>query len=92
MHWLLRDANTASALEQAGYAYDPTVGYNETIGYRNGTTQVFRPLGAQTLLELPLHIQDGALFYPQRLDLSEPEARPALRPADRERRGASAAC
>jgi len=26
------------------------------------------------LLELPLHIQDGALFYPQRLDLTESEA------------------
>jgi hypothetical protein len=35
---------------------------------------VYRPLEAQTLLELPLHIQDGALFYPQKLDLSEPEA------------------
>jgi hypothetical protein len=74
MHWLLGDANTPSALERAGYAYDATSGYNETVGYRAGTTQVFRPLGAQTLLELPLHIQDGALFYPQRLDLSEPEA------------------
>jgi hypothetical protein len=74
MHWLLRDANTPVVLERAGYAYDATAGYNETVGYRNGTTQVFRPFGAQTLLELPLHIQDGALFYPQRLDLSEPEA------------------
>jgi len=74
IHWLLRDANTPAVLERAGYAYDATAGYNETVGYRNGTTQVFRPLGAQTLLELPLHIQDGALFYPQRLDLSEPEA------------------
>ena len=64
MHWLLRDANTASALDAAGYAYDAGLGYNETIGYRNGTAQVFRPLGARTLLELPLHIQDGALFYP----------------------------
>lgn len=74
MHWLLRDANTPSVLEQAGYAYDSTVGYNETVGYRAGTAQVFRPLGVQTLLELPLHIQDGAMFYPKRLDLSEPEA------------------
>ena len=74
IHWLLRDANTPTLLEQAGYTYDSTVGYNETVGYRAGTTQVFRPLGTQTLLELPLHIQDGALFYPQRLDLSEPEA------------------
>jgi hypothetical protein len=74
MHWLLRDANTLRVLEEAGYNFDSTVGYNETIGYRSGTAQVFRPGGAQSLLELPLHIQDGALFYRQRLDLSEPEA------------------
>src|SRR5439155_1540865 len=74
MHWLLRDENTFRVLEDAGYDYDSSVGYNETIGYRSGTTQVFRPSGARTLLELPMHIQDGALFYPQRLDLSEPEA------------------
>ena len=74
MHWLLRDPDTPLRLEQAGYTYDSTFGYNETVGYHAGTCQVFRPLGARTLLELPLHIQDGALFYPQRLDLSEPEA------------------
>ena len=74
MHWLLQDANTASVLDEGGYAYDSTAGYNETVGYRSGTTQVFRPLGAKTLLELPLHIQDGALFYHNRLNLSESEA------------------
>jgi hypothetical protein len=74
MHWLLRDVSTPSVLERAGYAYDSTIGYNETVGYRAGTSQVFRPWGAQRLLELPLHIQDGALFYPQRLDLSDAEA------------------
>jgi hypothetical protein len=74
IHWLLRDTSTPSTLERAGYAYDSTVGYNETIGYRAGTNQVFRPLGAHTLLELPLHVQDGALFFPERLDLSKPEA------------------
>jgi hypothetical protein len=74
IHWLLQDGNTPRVLEEAGYAYDSTAGYNETIGYRNGTAQVFRPLTAQSLLELPLHIQDGALFFPQRLDLSESEA------------------
>ena len=74
MHWLLCDENTSSVLQRAGYKYDSTFGYNETVGYRAGTSQVFRPLGAQTLLELPLHIQDGALFYPQRLDLTEAEA------------------
>lgn len=75
MHWLLRDPDTPLKLEQAGYTYDSTFGYNETVGYRAGTSQVFRPLGARRLLELPLHIQDGALFYRQRLDLSELEAK-----------------
>jgi hypothetical protein len=74
MHWLLRDSGTAATLEDAGYHYDTTAGYNETIGYRNGTTQAFRPFGTKTLLELPLHIQDGALFYPHNLDLPEAEA------------------
>jgi peptidoglycan/xylan/chitin deacetylase (PgdA/CDA1 family) len=74
MHWLLSDASTATVLEQAGYAYDSTVGYNETVGYRAGTGQVFRPLDTKSLLELPLHIQDGALFYPQKLHLRESEA------------------
>ena len=74
MHWLLRDASTPSVLERSGYAFDSTFGYNETIGYRAGTGQVFCPLGARRLLELPLHIQDGALFFPQRLDLSERDA------------------
>jgi hypothetical protein len=74
MHWLFRDAQTPATLDEAGYMYDSTGGYNETIGYRNGTTQVFRPLGARMLLELPLHIQDGALFFANRLDLPAGEA------------------
>jgi hypothetical protein len=74
MHWLLQDEKTCSVLEEAGYSYDASAGYNESVGYRNGTTQVYRPIGARKLLELPTHIQDGALFYPNRLDLSEAEA------------------
>jgi hypothetical protein len=79
-HWLLQDSRTIELLEEAGFAYDSTAGYNETVGYRNGTTQVFRPLGSRTLLELPMHIQDGALFYPQRLDLSESQAQERCQP------------
>ena len=74
MHWLLYGDKSADVLDRAGYRYDSTVGYNEAVGYRAGTGQVFRPLGVQRLLELPMHIQDGALFYPQRMNLSEPEA------------------
>jgi len=75
MHWLLRDAATFDVLDEAGYVYDSTAGYNETIGYRFGTTQVCRPLDSRgRLLELPLHIQDGALFYPGKLGLTEADA------------------
>jgi hypothetical protein len=88
MHWLLGDANTESVLEEAGYAYDATAGFNQTIGYRNGTAQVYRPIQSASLLELPLHIQDGALFYPAHLDLTEQEAETRCQPLlDRVRRG-----
>jgi hypothetical protein len=80
MHWLLSDIKTASVLETAGYLYDTSQGYNETVGFRNGTIQVFRPISTKTLLELPLHIQDGALFYPHNLDLSERDADARCRP------------
>jgi hypothetical protein len=61
-------------LEDAGFSYDSSIGYNETVGYRAGTTQVFRPLGSKRLLELPLHLMDTALFFPTRLNLGETEA------------------
>jgi hypothetical protein len=76
MHWLLHDEHTAAVLEKAGFAYDSTHGYNDTVGFRSGTTQVFRPFGCRDLLELPLHIQDGALFFGDRLNLTEQEAWP----------------
>ena len=73
-HWLCRDARTTGVLDQAGFDYDSSCGYNETIGFREGTSQVFRPLEAGHLLEIPLHIQDVALFYPVFLDLDEESA------------------
>lgn len=74
MHWLCFDRRSPAVLEQAGFDYDSTFGYNETIGYKGGTTQVFRPLGVTRLLELSLHIQDMALFHPHRLGLTEAQA------------------
>ncbi len=74
MHWLYRDENSSRALQEAEFSYDSTVGYNETIGYRAGTGQVFKPLNATRLLELPMHIMDTALFYPSYLNCSEEEA------------------
>lgn len=75
MHWLYFDPQSPVALESAGAAYDSTVGYNGTVGYRAGTTQAYQPFSASRLLELPLHIMDTALFYPDHLGLSVSQAR-----------------
>jgi peptidoglycan/xylan/chitin deacetylase (PgdA/CDA1 family) len=74
MHWLFFSPDSAAVLEAAGYSYDATTGYNETIGYRAGTSQVFKPPASRRLLELPLHIMDTALFFPSYLHLTEEQA------------------
>lgn len=79
MHWLYYDQQSPIVLEDAGAAYDSTVGYRETIGYPTGTTQCYKPLQAKHLLELPLHAMDTALFYPAYLNLSQREAIPVLK-------------
>jgi hypothetical protein len=80
MHWLYYDQQSPVVLEQAGAAYDSTIGYNETVGYRAGTAQVYKPLNANRLLELPLHIMDTSLFYPSHLGLSGQQAKSLIRP------------
>ena len=74
MHWLFFDEKSPAVLERAGFSYDSTVGYNEAVGFRAGTTQAYKPLAAENLLELPLHVMDTALFYPRHLNLSEAKA------------------
>ena len=73
-HWLYFDENSAAILERAGVLYDSSLGYNDAVGYRNGTSQIFRPLGVGKLLEVPLHIQDTAMFYGSRMGLDMSEA------------------
>jgi hypothetical protein len=73
-HWLYQCDQSPRYLEEAGFVYDSSVGYNQTIGYRSGTTQIFRPFSVTTLLELPLHIMDTTLFYTGHMDLAEPQA------------------
>jgi hypothetical protein len=75
MHWLYFDEQSPGKLERAGAAYDSSVGYNDAVGYRAGTTQAYKPLQATRLIELPLHIMDTALFYSGRMNLSPQEAR-----------------
>ena len=79
MHWLYFADHSPKTLEAAGFAYDSTVGYNETIGYRAGTSQVFRPPGVTRLLELPMQVMDTSLFYPCYRNLSPAAARAAVR-------------
>jgi hypothetical protein len=74
MHWLYFDRNSPAVLDEAGFSYDSTVGYNETVGFRAGTAQAYRPPGATNLLELPLHAMDTALFFPAYLNLAENQA------------------
>jgi peptidoglycan/xylan/chitin deacetylase (PgdA/CDA1 family) len=79
MHWLYFDEQAPGKLEKAGLSYDSTVGYNETVGYRAGTTQVFRPPGVEKLVELPMHVMDTALFYPSYRNLAPKEAKAVVR-------------
>ena len=75
MHWLYYDQQSPAMLEKAEATYDSTIGYNETVGYRAGTTQVYKPLEVARLLELPLHVMDTAMFYPAHLGLSPRQAK-----------------
>ncbi|MFZ3130805.1 MAG: hypothetical protein WA125_06805 [Desulfosporosinus sp.] len=75
MHWLyFRTPESWQRIEEAGYFYDTTFGYNEGIGFRAGTLQAFHPLNVQNLWELPLHIQDGALLGKEHGNLTRAEA------------------
>lgn len=74
MHWLYFNKQSPVTLEKAGATYDSTVGYNETIGYRAGTSQAYKPLQVSQLIELPMHVMDTALFYPSYLNLHTKEA------------------
>lgn len=74
MHWLCFDETSPQVLDEAGFSYDSSVGYNEVIGYKAGTSQVYKPLGVKNLMELPLHIMDTALFFGEFMGLSNQAA------------------
>lgn len=76
MHWLYFNRDSPETLEKAGFDYDSTCGYNETVGYRAGTSQPFRPIGCSALIELPMTIMDSALFSSGRMGLTFMQAMP----------------
>lgn len=54
-------------LADAGFSYDSTFGYSNSIGFRNGMCHPFRPYNLSTgkevdILEIPLVVMDVALF------------------------------
>jgi hypothetical protein len=83
-HWL-RFGNHARffrSVEGAGFAYDSTLGFAETCGFRNGASFAFPPYDFEAerphaFLEIPLVVMDGSLALAAReigvtpLDLAE---------------------
>jgi hypothetical protein len=74
IHWLWWLETSFQDLEAAGFKYDSTWGYNETVGFRSGTTQAFVPPGVKNILELPLNIMDTSLLASGRMGVSEEAA------------------
>jgi peptidoglycan/xylan/chitin deacetylase (PgdA/CDA1 family) len=68
-HYLRRSVPaTFYAQSEAGFVYDSTLGYRGAVGFRAGAAFPFRPLDPFTdqvvsLLELPLTVMDGPLFW-----------------------------
>ena len=79
MHWLYFAPHSARKLSDAGFCYDSTIGYNAAVGFRSGTLQSYRLPNSDGLPELPLNVMDTALFYPDRMNLTESQAWEAVR-------------
>lgn len=59
---------TLEYLDKAGFSYDTTLGYNFSVGFRNGMCHPFHPYNStvnsnMTIIEIPMAIMDGALFF-----------------------------
>jgi hypothetical protein len=74
MHWLFYDRHTHRKLHQAGFDYDSSAGYDDSIGFRSGTAQAYRMSGGDSVMELPLIVQDTAMFFKGRMALDEKKA------------------
>jgi hypothetical protein len=75
MHWLyFTNPESFAYLDQGGFLYDSTFGYNEVIGFRAGTLQPYHPLNCSNLWELPLHVQDGALMAEEHGNMNPQDA------------------
>jgi hypothetical protein len=73
-HWLHYDARVTPRLQAAsGLSADSTQGFNRNIGFRAGTAFPyfcwdFERSGPTSVLEIPQHVMDGALFTANALE------------------------
>jgi len=68
--------NTWILLSRAGFKYDSTLGYSNSVGFRNGMCFPFKPFNLHDdkeidIIEIPLAIMDSAMFYNMRLTLDK---------------------
>lgn len=79
-HYLHYDPRrTPCAHHQAGFSYDSTVGFNRNVGFRRGCSYPWRTYDLEDeesldVLEIPMIVQDVALFRDGGLDLEEEQA------------------
>jgi len=78
IHWLYQKPGMWKHLDEAGFFYDSTLGWNDRIGFPEGRYTPFKPDGSKNLLLLPLNIQDGALFGRAYLNLCPEQAWQAI--------------
>jgi peptidoglycan/xylan/chitin deacetylase (PgdA/CDA1 family) len=71
-HYLrFKTPETWELLADAGFSYDSTFGYSDSVGFRNGMCHPFRPYNLNknreiNILEIPLTVMDVALFKTSR--------------------------
>lgn len=71
-HYLrFKTPETWELLADAGFSYDSTFGYSDSVGFRNGMCHPFRPYNLNEdreigILEIPLTVMDVALFKDSR--------------------------
>lgn len=78
-HFLHYEPNTTGYLhEKVKFIADSTIGFNRSVGFRNGMAHPYYPILSNgeksTVLQIPLVIQDGALLRQEGLDLDVEKA------------------
>lgn len=69
-HWLHYDVSLTPRLQaEAGIEVDGTLGFNRHLGFRTGSSYPFFWKDHPNLLEVPLVLQDVALFSPSAMEL-----------------------